>query len=846
MIPMKHCTLFLFLLLSAAAVTAPAQDSPETTTGPLFVSDPVVPTLTPAARDLHDFVQDPRLFGTEMKRREDYGFIPLDYPHEPKVDPLMELQYGAEVRATDTGFSTLIHNYAGQSSNVSPPDDTGDVGPNHYIQITNQSTSTARVINKATGANMKTFALQSLATSSPCNSGFCDPVVLYDRMADRWILTELPNSNGGYLCVYVSSSPDPTGTYYAYAFNVESSLPDYPKYGVWPQNGNGGSYLVGMNASTTSGRWDVAAFDRSKMLAGKPASFQKFSVQGLTNASFQIVLPSTVQGPNPPPDGEPALFARPHDDENADNPPGNTPTYDWIDLWALNVDWTTPANSTLTQLPNVNIGDYDMTLCGMGGAWNCMPQPGTQQKIDPIREPLHFPFQYRNFGGHQSLVGTFVEDVDGHDHAAIRWFELRKDTAGWVLKQEGVIGGESGVHRSVGSIAMDGAGDIAIGYTRTGGSTPYYPSIYYKGRLASDPSGTMPQGEYPIVDATSSKTDNERWGDYSGMAVDPSDDCTFWYTSEYGGMGNVKVAAFKFDACLSQGKIVSQADPFADACPGGGTGNANGVIDAGETITLDPALKNAGGAALTGLAGTLSTTTTGITITIASASYPDIAGAATASSNAPHFVFTVGAGMACGTPIAFTLHVTAAAGGPWDIPITLTVGTPVTGGPQTVLTEDFKSAKVPALPPGWTTQTTAGAAWQTDRLGCSNNALRYPGTTKAADSWVFTPGIALKAGIAYTLSFNQKDSSTAVVNKLAATVGQAPTAAAQTTTVWSNTALKNGACTPRGGVFTPTATGTYYFGFHTTSAANAHYIYVDDVSVKAVIPPSCTMNACTP
>src|SRR5262249_36011817 len=144
----------------------------------------------------------------------------------------------------------------------------------------------------------------------------------------------------------------------------------------------------------------------------------------------------------------------------------------------------------------------------------------------------------------------FPEDVDGTDHAAIRWFEIRKAGAGvWSVYQEGLIGGEYGVHRSVGSIGMDGAGNIAIGYTRTGVSAPFYPSIYYKGRLSTDPLGTMPQGEYLIQDATTSKTDNERWGDYSGMAVDPADECTFWFTTEYGGSGDTRVAAFKFDEC---------------------------------------------------------------------------------------------------------------------------------------------------------------------------------------------------------------------------------------------------------------------------------------------------------
>ncbi len=539
----KSRLLFALALTVLAASFAIAQEAP--TSGPDYVSEPFVPTLTPAVKDLPDFKPDKNLIGQEMKRRDDFGFIPILYPIEPKTDSLLSKEASAPLPSPD-GFSTPIHNYSGQTSSSSPPDCTGDVGPTYFLQAVNQSVSTVEVINKNTGANTKTFTMQSLTTASPCNSGFCDPVVLYDRMANRWLISELPSS-GGNVCVYVSTSSDPTGTWYAYTFAIESSLPDYPKYGVWPQNGNGGSYLIGVNAGS-SGYHDLFALDRAKMLSGQPASFQKFSVPDLANSGFQLVLPSTVQGPNAPPNGEPAIFIRPHDDEAEDG--ANTPTYDWLDIWALTVDWATPANSALTKLPNIQISDYDMTLCGMGNTWNCMPQPGTTQKIDPIREPLHFPLQYRNFGDHQTLVGCFVEDVDGTDHAALRWFEVRKTGAGsWMLNQEGVVGGEANVHRSVGSIAMDGSGNIALGYTRTGTSSPYYPSIYYKGRLSSDGSGTMPQGEYTIVDATTSKTGNERWGDYAGMAMDPTDDCTFWFTTEYGGSGNTKVAAFKFDAC---------------------------------------------------------------------------------------------------------------------------------------------------------------------------------------------------------------------------------------------------------------------------------------------------------
>jgi hypothetical protein len=190
-------------------------------------------------------------------------------PIKPTVDPLFFEQQRWAAPLQPDGFGTLIHNYAGQSPNVSPPDTTGDVGPTYFVQSANQAVSTVRVIDKATGANAKTFTIQSLATSSPCNSGFCDAVVNYDRAADRWMISEIPSS-GGSVCVYVSKSADPTGPWYAYTFAVETSLTDYPKYGVWPQNGNGGSYLIGVNAGS-AGR-DIFALDRAKMLAGLPAS----------------------------------------------------------------------------------------------------------------------------------------------------------------------------------------------------------------------------------------------------------------------------------------------------------------------------------------------------------------------------------------------------------------------------------------------------------------------------------------------------------------------------------------------------------------------------------------------
>ncbi len=568
---MKKNVVFVAVLALMVGVVGIAQETAQRS-GPVYVSEPVVPTVSMAVSDLPDESYRANRFGLEMKRREDYGFIPLYYEVIPQVDSLLELQSTKPVASPDA-LSTLIKNFAGQTSSSSPPDTTGDVGPNHFLQGVNQSVSTVRVLDKSTGATLKTFTLQSLASGSPCSSGYCDPIVLYDRAADRWMISEFPSS-GGHLCVYVSTSGDPTGTWYAYTFsNVETSTPDYPKYGVWPQNGNGGSYLVGINAGATGLR-DIVALDRAKMLAGQPATYQKFSVAALPNSGFQLVLPGTVQGPTPPPNGTPALFMRPRDRAQQDGVTNKT--YDLLEMWALSVDWATPANSTLTVLPSVQMSPYDMTLCGMGSIWNCMPQPGTSQKIDPIREPLHFPLQYRNFGSYQTLVGCYVTDVDGTDHAALRWFEVRKTgTGNWTLHQEGLVGGEANVHRSVGSAAMDGSGNIAIGYTRTGTTAPYYPSIYFKGRYSTDPAGTMPQGEYVIQDATNSKTNNERWGDYAGIGIDPVDDCTFWFTTEYGGSGLTRVAAFKFDGCGGTTYSIS--------------GTVSGAVASGVTMTLSGA-----------------------------------------------------------------------------------------------------------------------------------------------------------------------------------------------------------------------------------------------------------------
>jgi PKD repeat protein len=502
----------------------------------LYVSDPVVPTLSIAVRDLPDHADLP-ILNREPAQRDNRGFVGPDIQMPLHGNLLADLQANAPEPFPD-GFVTPILNFAGVQDNSSPPDDTGDVGLNHFLQADNGPGGSRVTVYDKAGNYLDQFYMADLASSAPCNNGYCDPIVQYDELADRWMIAELPGSVST-LCVYISATPDPLGQWWAYAFTPPGGMQDYPKYGVWPDG-----YYVGVNNGGT-----VIALERAKMLNGQPATMQTFNIGLLPGFGFQLTIPATLEGAAPPA-GAPVYFLRPRDTEIHG---GSCPNCDLMEMWSLHVDWVTPSNSTLISLPGVQLTDWDQTLCGTGSDWSCMPQPGTSQKIDPIREPLHYPLQYRNFGTYETLVGCFAEDVDGTDHAAVHWFEIRRTPPGsgaWVNYQEGVVGdGLTDVHRSVCSAAMDGSGNIAVGYTRTGGFAPYYPSIYYSGRRATDPLGTMPYYDNMIWDATTSKTNNERWGDYSGIGVDPADNCTFWYTTEYGGSGQTRIAAFKFDEC---------------------------------------------------------------------------------------------------------------------------------------------------------------------------------------------------------------------------------------------------------------------------------------------------------
>ena len=453
---------------------------------------------------------DPLLEREQILREEERTFTPLE---ERTFTPLEERTFNSP----DLNFGGIPF------QGGTPPDTVGEVGSNDYIQMTNASV--VQIYDKNGVLQAGPFALDALWTlGGACANGRGDPIVLYDHLADRWLMSEFATV-GNHLCVYISMSSDPiAGGWFNYDFTTPN-FPDYPKYAVWPD-----AYYVSSNEAGPSAAY---ALDRTNMLAGLVAAAPvRRTAPDLAGFGFQALIPSDLDGP-PPPVGSPNFFMR-HRDDEVHNAGSNNPAQDFLEIWEFSVDFVTPANSTFTQVANIPVAEFDSDLCGLVSFF-CFPQPGTATTLDPLREVIMWRLQYRNFGTHETLVGNFVTDVTGADQGGIRWFELRRTPPGvgaWALFQEGTQSPDTD-NRWMGSIAMDKACGMALGYSVSSAVT--FPSIRYAGRLAGDPLGTMPQGEVTAVNGAFSQTGSTRWGDYSSMNVDPVDGCTYWYTNEFVG-----------------------------------------------------------------------------------------------------------------------------------------------------------------------------------------------------------------------------------------------------------------------------------------------------------------------
>ncbi len=411
----------------------------------------------------------------------------------------------------------------GNVNSVFPPDTDGDVGPNHYFQMINLAFAIwDKEGNLLYGpVDNSTLWAGFIGPWTGTNDG--DPIVLYDELADRWMASQFALNNGNgkwYQLVAVSATPDPLGEYYRYAFEF-NAMNDYPKMGVWP-DGYYATFNFYSQGFIGSG---VAAFERDKMLIGDPDANMVFF--GYFDNKFSL-QPSDIDGEILPPDGAPNFVA-------TVNASGNKQ----FEIYECKIDWETPSNSTYGLAVSLNPGYFNSDDDGV-------PQPNTSNRLDVLSRMLMYRLAYRNFGTHQTMVANHSVKVSGY--YGIKWYEFRKEADDeWYIYQQGVYAPNDGVHRWMGSIAINAYGTIGLGFSVSNG-TDLFPSIRYTGRPAGAPPGEMTYNEIEAVSGSGSQTGFSRWGDYSNLSVDPVDDSTFWFTTEYmRGGWKTRVFSFNFD-----------------------------------------------------------------------------------------------------------------------------------------------------------------------------------------------------------------------------------------------------------------------------------------------------------
>jgi len=449
---------------------------------------------------------------------------------------------------------------------VNPPDPNGAVGPNHYVEMINlvfgvyDKTGTLLLGPVDTGTLWSGFAVPD------CTDHSGDPVVLYDRLDDRWLLSQFTTRGPSfYNCIAVSMTGDPTGAYFRYAFITDFGdpsvqyFPDYPKYGNWKK-----SFVLTSRdfGPTVEYGISVYALEKDKIEAGDPsARMVHFFIDGNAPGNLPLVgdglLPPDLDGTRQPAEGAPIPIVGTQDDGASYGA-----TSDALNIWELKVKWLSNPVASLTLKAQLATSAFDSIFPCAPGSRDCLPQPGivdTRQYLDILsyRQRPTFRLAYRNFGTYEALVtNQSVEARPGV--AGSRWYEIRRVNGTYSIYQQGTYAPNDGVHRWMGSIAQDKKGDAALGFSVVNGVN-VFPGIRYTGRLFGDALGQMTLGEGTVINGSGVQTTlNSRWGDYTDMNIDPTDDCTFWYVNEYytaAGQASspagwqTRIGSFKFPGC---------------------------------------------------------------------------------------------------------------------------------------------------------------------------------------------------------------------------------------------------------------------------------------------------------
>ena len=418
----------------------------------------------------------------------------------------------------------LLDNFDGMAVR-NPSDLSLAVGPNHIVQVVNWSMavySKKGAMYATTGMSLRGPVTSNTpfvgaggrceARSGDSAADRGDVVVRYDQLAQRWLFVQPVLTSPYVMCYAVSDGPDPLGTYHHYEF-ARSLFPDYPRLGVWPDG-----YYIGSSTGDDVVQKTICVANRARMIAGQTAT-----EQCVTRSDVNFLNPADVDGPTPPPAGAPNIVMALGGTQLR-----NVFSDDGVYAFKYHVDWTTPANSTFTGPTKITVARYSY-LCN-GQLSSCVTQPGTTVRLDAQGDKLMQRLAYRNFGDHQSIVVT--HSVAGPaGGGGLRWYELRVGASGDpVLYQQSTFAPDT-MYRWMGSAAMDGRGNIVIGYSF--GGAPNYPGQRFVGRAAADPLGTMSLKETVLIAGLGAQTSTLRWEDFATTVVDPSDDATFWYVGNY-------------------------------------------------------------------------------------------------------------------------------------------------------------------------------------------------------------------------------------------------------------------------------------------------------------------------
>jgi len=450
-----------------------------------------------------------------------------------------------------------------------PNDPSGDVGRDHYVQAIN---ATTLAVYDKQGNLLSTFAANTIWTQVGRTSAG-DPIVLYDQEVDRWIITEFPRGNE--LLVAISDDQDPLGSYTAYNFGTPQ-FPDYPKYGIWSN-----AYSVTTNESG-AGQHVSYFLNRDQLLAGEATvDIQRITFNGEPGAPGFLV-PTAVDwtGKAAPKENKPILLSL------QDDAWGSSDT-DNVLLHTLEIDWNDPFNTVLitTTIPT---SPYDSNPCSIttGGQFPCIPQPGNGGALDGIPFLIMFQPHYRNFGTHESIVYNFITDVSGGDNlSGIRWVELRRNAVDedWDIYQEGTYAPEDGLDRFMGSICMDANGNMGLAYNVS--SETEFAGVRFTGRRASDPLGEMSVVEFVAAVGDRSINSNSRFGDYSHMTIDPTNDRDFWFTAEYAGGNSTLTRIISFN--LGRDTIDLAAAALVEPSSSGDLGTTETVVAQFANLGID-------------------------------------------------------------------------------------------------------------------------------------------------------------------------------------------------------------------------------------------------------------------